>query len=159
MATAMPAGALPGDTTTTFLLTGGALSITVPANASLGSTTAGSSSLAGQLGNVTVTDARGGLLPVWTATVTSTDFTTGTATADEKVTKANVSYASGGASSTGTGLFVGQLGVALSAASRASNWVGVAGVNSSTWNPTLTLTLQASQVAGTYTGTINHSVA
>lgn len=159
VATALPAGAAPGDTTTTFTITAGALTITEPATANLGSAAAGSASLAGALGNVTVTDNRGGLLPLWTATVAATDFTTGTATANEKVVKANVSYASGAASQTGLGLPVVQTGVALSAPARALNFVGVAGTNSATWNPTLTLTLLSSQVAGTYTGTITHSVA
>ena len=95
VATAMPAGAAPGDTSTTFAITAGALSITVPASANLGSAAAGAASLNGTLGNVTVTDQRGGLLPLWTATVTATDFTTGGGSADEKVVKANVSYASG----------------------------------------------------------------
>jgi hypothetical protein len=156
--TALPASAAPGDTTTTFSITAGVLSISVPASASLGSVAAGSASLSGPLGNVTVTDNRGGLLPLWTATVSSTDFTTGTADPAETVTKANVSYASGLATSTGLGAFTPQLGTALSTPKTAGNWVGVSGINTSTWNPTLTMTLQSGQVSGTYTGTINHSV-
>jgi hypothetical protein len=159
VATAMPAGAAPGDTTTTFAITAGALSISVPATANLGSISAGAVSLNGSLGNVTVTDLRGGLLPLWTSTVAATDFTTGGGSANEKVVKADVSYASGLATTTGLGVFAPQTGVALSAPARASNFVGVAGNNSATWNPTLTLSLLASQVAGTYTGTITHSVA
>jgi hypothetical protein len=155
---AAPAGAAPGDTPTTFSITAGALSITVPASANLGSVNTGASSVSGSLGNVTVTDQRGGLTPLWTSNVTSTDFTTGGASANETVVKANVNYASGLASSSGLGAFVPQLGVALGSAQRAANWVGIAGNNSSTWNPTLTLSLASSQVAGGYSGTINHSV-
>lgn len=165
-------GALQGnasaanDTTTTFTLTAGALGISVPASASLSSAAAGAASLTGQLGTVTVTDARGALVSTWTAGVSSTDFlntTTGGTTANEKVVKANVGYASG----VGTA-GLGQVGamvptgavtpVALGSAATGASWTGV-GNNTVSWNPTLTFTLLPSQVAGTYSGTITHSVS
>src|SRR5690242_11449992 len=65
------------DTTTTFTLTGGALSISAPASKALGSAATGSSVITAQLGTTTVTDARGALLGSWTSSVTSTDYTTG----------------------------------------------------------------------------------
>jgi hypothetical protein len=74
-ALALPAAA--DTTTTTFTLSGGALSISVPASKNLGSAATGASSLSSQLGTVTVTDDRGALAGCWTATVASTDFTTG----------------------------------------------------------------------------------
>ena len=160
------AGAAPGDTTATFSITAGGLSISVPASTvalNTGTVNTGASSAAGQLGNVTVTDDRGALVATWTATVSSTTFTTGTATANETVALDKISYASGLASSTsGTGTFTPQLGVAMNADSTlrfAAKWAAGVGNNSATWNPTLTFTLLSSQVAGTYTGTINHSVA
>ena len=59
-----------------------------------------------QIGAVSVTDQRGSLLGSWTASVTSSDFTTGTQTAEETIAKANVSYWSGAATaSTGVGVF------------------------------------------------------
>jgi hypothetical protein len=151
-----------GNTTTTFSLTAGTLDITVPATATLGSTTTGAASLANQaLGAVTVTDGQGSLVSGWTATVASTDFVTGGSTANEKVVKANVAYTAGA----GTAL-LGQVGAfvpatpgtALAAATTAGTWTGV-GNNTVTWNPSVTFTLIPSQVAGTYTGTITHSVA
>jgi hypothetical protein len=153
--------AAAGDTATTFSLTGGSISISVPATATLGSTTTGSASLANQsLGNVTVTDLRGNLVAQWTATVSSTDFTTGGGTADERVVKGNVAYSSGaGTAAAGqVGAFVPVVGTALSAPATAGTWAGV-GNNTVTWAPTVTFTLIPSQVTGTYSGTINHSVA
>src|SRR5688572_3942694 len=66
-----------------------ALSITVPPSVNLGSVPSGSSSLSGQLGGITVTT---NLTPLtWTATVSATDFTNGSAT----IAKASLSYWSG----------------------------------------------------------------
>src|SRR5919205_1164062 len=82
------------DTTTSFTLGAGALAISAPATANLGTAATGTANLSASLGAVQVTDARGALLGTWTATVSSTDFTTGGVTANETVTKANVAYAS-----------------------------------------------------------------
>jgi hypothetical protein len=160
--------ALTGDTTVTFTLTGGNLSISVPASANLSSSTAtGTPSLSGALGATNVTDGRGNLVASWTVTVTSTNFTTGGATADETVPKANVSYSSGAATaSTGTGVFtpgvVASLSGTLPATQIGGAWAGVSN-NSATWNPTIGVTLlnanSTAAVSGTYTGTITQSVA
>jgi len=81
---AAPAFAAPGDTTTTFALTGGALAISVPATATLSSSpTGGLSTISGPLGSVAVTDARGLLGSSWTTSATSTAFKTGGGTAPE----------------------------------------------------------------------------
>ncbi len=66
----------------------------------------------------------------------------------------NIAYVSGARTGTGTGTFVP--GVLANGAG--PTWAGV-GNNSGSWNPTLTLTLLGSQVAGTYTGTVTHSIA
>jgi hypothetical protein len=149
-----------GATSSTFTLTGGTLDITVPASANLGSTAVGSATLSGSLGAVSVTDNRGLLAANWTTTVTSTAFTTGTATANETVANTSIAYSSGVATaSTGSGTFTPGVVAAIGATGgTAGVWAGV-GVNSATWNPTVTFTLSPSQVAGTYTGTITHSVA
>jgi hypothetical protein len=155
MGLAGPAGAAPtGDTTATFTITGGALNITVPTSpVALATVATGAATASGQLGTVTVADTRGALLSSWTTTVTSTAFVTGTSTPNETVPAANVQHASGAATSSGLGVFVpGVLGVG-------AHWTGAGGNNSSAWNPTLTFPLLASQVAGTYTGSITHSVA
>jgi hypothetical protein len=155
------ASAGAGDTTTTFVLSGGSLAISVPGGTvNLATASTGAASLSGSLGNVQVTDARGALVANWTATVSSTDFTTGTATANETVGKANISYSSGaGTASVGqVGAMVPSVALSLATPQTAATWAGV-GNNTVTWNPTVLVTLAASQVAGTYTGTITHSVA
>ncbi|HVM28657.1 MAG TPA: hypothetical protein VM433_13430 [Mycobacteriales bacterium] len=161
-AAALPATA--ADTTTTFTLTAGALNLTAPGSANLGNGAIGAPAT-GQLGSVTVTDARGSLTAQWDATVSSSDFTTGGGTAAETVGKAATSYWSGLAvSTTGTPVPVPGQVSALDAASLASPatafrlLTGI-GNNSVTWNPTLIVNVPATAVAGTYSGTVTHSVA
>jgi hypothetical protein len=163
--TALPAGAATsGSTGTTFALGAGALAISVPASASLGSGIPGTT-MTGSLGTVTVTDLRGALVGSWTASVTSTDFTTGTATAAETVDKANVSYASGAAtSSSGTGVMLpGQLTTllaqSLSVSRTAFSATATVGNTAAVWIPTVSVAVPAGAVAGTYSGTLTHSIA
>jgi hypothetical protein len=166
--TALSAIALPAaqaaNTTTTFTLTGGSLSVTAPASVNLGTGTTGDSAFTGQLGTVTVSDLRGGLLASWTTTASSGDFTTGAATANETIAKAKVSYWSGAATaSSGVGTFLpGQLTtllkVILGSAQTAFSASVTVGNNSASWNPTIVVDA-GSAVAGAYSGTITHSVA
>lgn len=163
------ANAGAGDTPSTFTLTAGSLSIAVPDGSvtpvDLGSAGTGAASLSHSLGNVTVTDGRGALSATWTAAAASTDFTTGTQSTDETVTKANVGYYAGvGTAQVGqVGVFA-PLGLPLAPVSLAGTganvgtWAGT-GNNTVTWNPTITFTLSPSQVAGVYSGTITHSVS
>jgi hypothetical protein len=158
---AAPAGAAQG---VTFQLTAGSLTVSDPADKSLGSGATGTASITSQLGTVTGTDNRGSLLGTWTATVSSTDFTTGGATADETIAKGQVDYWSGAATaSTGTAVRVpGQLLAAnkqaLSTSRTAFSATGVVGNNTASWNPTVVVNVPAQAVAGTYSGTITHSV-
>lgn len=155
---AMPSQAA---TNATFELTGGALAVVEPASTvALGAVAAGDPLLTGSLGDVTVNDDRGVLTATWTATVSSTNFTTGTATAAETVTAANISYSSGaGLPVAGeVGTFTPSVGLALGTAQTAGSWTGT-GVNHVTWNPSLVFTLATEQVAGIYSGTVTHSVA
>jgi hypothetical protein len=158
---AAPADAAQG---VTFSLTAGLLSISDPADKALGSVATGTASLTNTLGAVSVTDNRGSLGGTWTATVASTDFTTGGATAQETIAKAQVDYWSGAAlSTTGVAVVVpGQLLVvnrqALSASRTAMSATAVVGNNTASWNPTVVVNVPAQAVAGTYSGTITHSV-
>lgn len=147
--------ATTGSTDVTFAITGGALAITVPASTVvLSAVNTGSLTAGGQLGPVTVADTRGLLVNAWTTTVTTTAFVTGTSTPNETVAAPMVAYSSGAATAhTGLGAFVPGTIVAP------PTHTGFAGNSSTTWNPTLTFTLASSQVAGTYSGTIGHSVA
>lgn len=151
------------DTIATFQITAGTLGITVPASTvalATGTVNTGAATASGDLGTVSVADNRGALVNSWTTTVSSTTFVTGTATANETVAKTNIAYASGVAdSTTGLGTFVPGTLATMAVAGTAAAWTGSAGNNTAAWNPTLTFTLLPSQVAGTYTGTITHSVA
>ena len=155
-----------GPTTVTFAVNAGALNITVPATVSIGSAAPGAT-VSGQLGAVTVTDERGLLTATWTTRVTTTAFTTGGATTAETIPVSSVKYASGPATaSAGVGVFTpGQANAAAAAAIPAAPglvaFTLTAGVgnNSATWNPTLVVAVPAAAVAGTYTGTVTHSVA
>jgi hypothetical protein len=161
MLAAAPADAAQG---VTFTLTAGSLTVSDPANKSLGSVATGTASVSNTLGSTTVTDARGALLGTWTASVSSTDFTTGAASADETITKDLVSYYSGAATaSSGTAVRVpGQLTALLaqdlSASRTAFSATGVVGNNSTTWDPTVVVSIPADAVVGTYSGTVTHSV-
>jgi hypothetical protein len=152
-----------GTTTTSFTLNGNAagLSISVPGTASgIATGSTGATSLSGTLGSVTVTDPRGLLVATWTATVSATSFTTGGASSNETVAKSAITYSSGaGSAALGqVGAMVPSVNSALGNSAIAASWSGV-GNSTVTWTPTLTFALLASQVAGTYTGTITHSVA
>ena len=166
------------NTTATFTISSGALTITVPnSTVNLGSTSTGNgvtpTTFAGNLGNTTVTDQRGNLSAIWTVSVTSSDFKTGTAfsgtcttdCAPQTVTASNIIYDSVTNvltnTSTGTGAFTVATtasGLDNTTGATGGSWLGV-GVNSATWNPHLLFTLQPSQAAGLYTGTITQSVA
>jgi hypothetical protein len=154
-------------TNATFTIGGGSLAVSDPTSTvNLGNVTPGSLVFAPQLGAVTVADSRGALVAAWTATVTSTDFvnvTTGGTSANEKVAVANIAYASGlGTNGTGTsGVFVPGViaSMALPAAVRVGGSFAGTGANSVSWNPTVSFTLLPTQTAGTYQGTITHSIA
>ena len=158
------AGAATADTVVTFTVEAGGLAITVPASTvalNTGTISTGASSASGQLGPVTVTDTRGTMGAVWTATWSSTTFLTGTGSANEAVAFDHIFYASGPATATsGTGTFAPLTITPMSAApaGRTVSWAAGMGNNSATWNPTLSFSLLSTQVAGTYTGTITHSV-
>lgn len=158
MAIALPASA--DDTTTTFTITAGTLDITVPGTSNLGSVATGAANVSAQLGSVSVADERGGLEAAWTATVSSTTFTTGGATAPETVAASAVNYSAGAATSTtGTATFTPGTAGSLASPRTAFSASAITGNNTAAWNPTITITLGAQAVAGTYTGTITHSVA
>jgi len=155
------------DTTATFTLSAaGGLAITAPATSTLGGgATGGTATTPAQMGNIVVSDTRGALLGTWTASVTSSDFTTGGASAAETIAKANADYWSGASiSPTGTAVRVpGQAlaanKVTLAASRTAFSASGVTGNGTTTWNPTVGVTIPASAVAGDYSATITHSAA
>lgn len=155
--------ALADATTTTFTVAAGSIGESSPANAALGPAVAGESTSA-PLGTVTVTDTRAALDASWTETVVATAFTTGGATPAETLPATAVSYWSGPATATtGAGTFTpGQEDAGdaqtLDTERDAFSHTG-SGSNSASFAPTLILAVPPAAVAGTYTGTVTHSLA
>ncbi len=152
--TSLPATAA---TPASFTLTSGSLSISAPtAGVSLGSQVAAtdSSTIAGPLGTVTVTDQRGGAT-TWTASVISTAFTPPAGPADPAV---NVSYQPG---------TIAASGAVVATAVPAADLTGVStvvtgtstGVSTASWSPTISVVVPANFAPGVYSATITHSVA
>jgi hypothetical protein len=152
ISTAAPASA--DDTTTTFVLAGGALSFSVAPSATLTGGDTGTTTITGSLGPVSVTDNRGGVSS-WIATATSTPFT-GIGGSSSTA----VSYTAGTVNETGT-ITVAD-GTATTLTATAANVVApttVSGNNTASWAPTLNVSMPTSALADTYTGTVTTSVA
>jgi hypothetical protein len=161
-ATAWAAPAQPdataSDTTTTFSVDSGALTISTPISANLGSGDPGTT-ITGALGAVTVTDSRALLTASWTVTVSSSDFTTGGGTPAETIPASDVGYDPGSITTTGT---ITATGTPITLAGMSAPVVtGSAGVgnNIASWNPSVAVAVPEAAVGGTYTGTITHSVS
>jgi hypothetical protein len=157
-ATAVPAMASGGpSTSTSFSLSAGALNVSAPATANLGTFSIDAGSASGSLGPVTVTDNRGLLVGTWTASVISTSWVNGGST----IPASAGNYSAGLATVTG-GIAVPVPGLGTlssTTALTAQSAVVLLGSNTATWSPTVTVTLPAGVASGTYTATITHSVA
>jgi hypothetical protein len=156
-----PNAASADDSTVTFDVTSGSLTITVPGAASIGTGPPGTD-ITGQMGNITVTDARAAADASWTAEVKATDFSSGAGGPGLIVPATDVTYSAGSPTGTaGNGTFtpgpVGPLDTA--AVHTAFSHVGGTGNNTVTWNPTLTITVDQGNAAGVYSGTVTHSLA
>lgn len=155
----VPASALPGDTSATVTVTGGSLSITVPTAAgSLGSAVnkVAGNTISGALGTVQVDDARSAAAGSgWVASVISTAFTPATGAT---IAASLVGYTAGPITKVGTATFTANDPAALTGVTPAVTASGITGDNSATWNPTIIVTIPGGTLAGTYSGTITHSV-
>ena len=153
LAVAGPASAAPS--TATFEVTGGTLDIAVPASVDLGSVTASSAAQAltnVALGAVTVTDGRG-VSSGWVATASATDFT-----GPQTLAGASV-YSPTAASATNATVTAAADQTLTTSAATVQTATLAVGVNSATWNPTVTVTIPANALAGTYSSTITQSVS
>ncbi len=149
-ATANTSTAAPG--------TAGALSMTGPISANLGSTVPGGSASA-SLGTVQVTDNRG-FGADWTATVSATGFTTGNGTAPQTIPASDAYYDITGGSTTGPATFSTAPETNLSGDPQpvvSATSVGVA--TSATWYSMIDVNVPATAIVGQYTATIVHSVS
>jgi hypothetical protein len=156
---ALPVSAAPGESAAKVTITGGFLSITVPADAgSLGSraNTVGGGTISGSLGQVVVTDARSAAAgSTWIASVISTAFTP---TSGPTIPASAVGYTVGAITKVGTATYTAGDPVSLEGVSAAVTATGITGDNSATWNPTINVAVPGGTIAGTYSGTITHSV-
>jgi hypothetical protein len=161
LAIASPASAAPGETTATFTVTGGSLSISVPSStADLGTraNTQNGGTISGSLGQVQVLDARTAAAgSSWVASVISTTFvpTPGTA-----IAASAVSYTAGTITETGTSVTTANDPGNLTGVTPAVTASAITGDNTATWNPTIHVVVPGG-IAGastTYTATITHSV-
>jgi hypothetical protein len=162
VAALVPTAANAADTNVTFTLSGGSLTLSAPGSASL--TAAGNlgvtgTSVSGSLGSSTVTDSRGSLAHTVTVNMSSTDFTDA---ASDVIAKSNAAGSSGATVPTGVAVAVPTLtGQTIGASGGATilQLTGVVGAASTTYNPTVTVTIPANAIAGSYSGTITQTAS
>jgi hypothetical protein len=137
----------------------GPLSIAAPGSATLAAAAPGGLA-AGSLGPVQVIDDRG-FGGSWTATVSSTDFTTGAGSPVETIPAGDVTYGiTGLAAAAGPAIFTHVTAASLSGSPQAVvSATNVDGNTTVTWNPTIQVAVPAGAIGGTYTATITHSVS
>jgi hypothetical protein len=146
------------DTTVTFTVTVGAISMTAPATANLGSGGPGTT-ISGPLGEVVVTDDRALLAASWVATASSTDWVTGTHTTSETIPATDATYTPGTVTTSGT-ITATPVGITLSNSAQ-TVVTGSAGIgdNTASWDPTIAVAVPTSAVGGAYTATLTQSVS
>ena len=152
------------DTTVTFTVTStGILSMTAPTSVFLGTGAVGTT-ISAPLGGVAVTDDRALDAASWTVTASATDWTTGAGTTVETIPAGDVTYDPGPITPSGTILTAGTTITLANAvtppALDPTVVAGTAGVgdNGATWDPTISVAVPASAVAGDYVGTLTQSV-
>ena len=154
---ALPASAEPTEATIT--ITGGSLSITVPADAgNLGTriNTVQGGTISGPLGQVQVNDARSAVAGSgWVTSVISTAFTP---PAGPAIAASAVSYTAGPITKVGTATYTANNPGNLTGVAPAVTATGITGDNSATWNPTINVAVPGGMAAGVYSATITHSV-
>jgi len=152
-----PEGSTDPDCTATVTVVPGQLSITVPGSADLGSADPGGTVSAG-LGTVQVTDDRG-FGAGWTATVSATDFITGTGTSAETIPAGDASYGISGLQTSGPATFNPVPSITLSSTPQTVvTATNVAGNTTASWDPLIDVSVPSAAVGGQYTATITHSV-
>ena len=152
-----PSGSDP-NTIVTFTVTTGALSLTAPATADLGSGAPGTT-ISGTVGPVTVTDDRAALNASWNATASSTNWTTGGGTGNETIPVGDATYTPGEITTTGTVTATGSTITLSGTTQTVVAGTDVVGDNTATWNPTVAVAVPAAAVGGAYTATLSHSVS
>jgi hypothetical protein len=160
MTATAPAGGDP-DTSVTFTVGTGALTMTAPDAATLATGTGQpGTTISGLVGTTVVTDNRASLAATWTVTVSATDFTTGTGTTPETIPATDATYTAGAFFTTGTITVTATPATLTLSNAAVPDIFGTAGVgdNSATWNPTIAVAIPLAAVTGLYTGTLTQSV-
>ncbi|GAA1239946.1 hypothetical protein GCM10009665_33510 [Kitasatospora nipponensis] len=148
-----------GSTPVTVQIAAGTLDITVPTssvNLGLVNVSGSPQTVSSQLGTISVTDGRGGTAG-WTVSANAVDFT-----GPQNISVSapgSSSYSSPNASVTGTATVTKSDLAPLYPPGPVQVATGVSGINSATWNPTISVTLPANALAGTYSSTVTHSVS
>lgn len=166
-ASATPARGLAGspgggdpETTVTFSVNVGGLTMTAPKSADLGSGDPGGTITGDLGGNVVVTDLRATLGGTWVATASSTDWITGDATPDETVPAGDATYDPGKIGVTGTSTAAsGGSVITLAGKPQTVVTATVTGNNTATWDPTITVAVPDTAVGGAYSATLTQSVS
>ncbi|MGW0964693.1 hypothetical protein [Streptomyces sp. NPDC002516] len=142
------------STTVTYTVTSGALTMSAPVSANLGSGAPGTT-ISAPIGAVTVTDNRALASASWSVTAAETDFANGPTT----IPATDATYTPGSVTTTGT-ITATPTAVTLSNSSQVV-LTGSAGVgdNTATWDPTVAVSVPAGSIGGNYTGTLTQSVA
>lgn len=142
----------------TFTVTVGALTMSAPSSANLGSGAPGTT-ISGPLGTVNVTDNRALLSASWIVTASSASWTTGTGTGNETIPASAANYTPGQIQTTGTITATGQaITLSTSAQTVVTGSAGV-GNNTASWDPTIAVAVPSTAVGGAYTSTLAQSVS
>lgn len=152
------AGPAMAATDATFTITGGSLAITAPTTlVPLGTAAAnpGAHDITGALGEVTVTDGRGGVAG-WVASVISTAFTPPAPAV--AVAASAVLYTTPTATVTGTSTVTAQNANGPTGVMPVQTATTVSGANTASWSPTITVHVPAGAMPGVYAATITHSI-
>jgi hypothetical protein len=150
---AVPASA--DDTATTFTLTGGEITLSVSSSATLANEASSVTAnvITGTLGQVVVTDSRGGTSD-WVVTASSTTFTgAGLSVSDD------VAYSNGTVTTSGTSSVSPVSAASIASVDDVADATGISGNNTASWNPTLDVSMPAGALAGDYAGTVTTSLA
>jgi hypothetical protein len=154
-----PAAADDDDTTLTVTVVGGELQISVKSatkNFGTVENTPDGTVVSGSLGEVTVLDNRNapdGSNWVATASATKLESKKGSG-----ISAGNVRYSAGTVNTEGTVTVQTSETVTLGRPRAVVTGSEISGNNQARWTPKITITIPAGVVAGTYTGTITHSI-
>ncbi|MCB8913380.1 hypothetical protein KUG88_25000 [Rhodococcus rhodochrous] len=154
-----PSTAQASPTPVSITVEAGSLSISAPTvMVDLGTmSTADHTVISGSLGSVDVVDERNAATDgQWVASVVATDFTN---SSGGVIPAAAIDYRVGQISHSGSGTFTALDPSGLSTTRPVVRGTDLAGPNSASWSPTITVSVPSESMAGTYTASITHSVS